>query len=42
MHRASHFCVAKVLGGFQQINMIQLTAPIHFAFIYGPSQLYSA
>lgn len=37
----SHFCVAKVLGGFQQINMLCLTGPIHSALAYSPSQLSS-
>lgn len=41
MHRAAHFCVAKVLGGFQQINMLKLTGPIHSAPVCGPSRLSS-
>lgn len=39
MHIASHFCVAKVLGDFQQISMLQLTGPIHFAVVGSPSRL---
>ena len=39
MHIASHFCVAKVLGDFQQINMLQLTGPIHSAVVCSPGRL---